>query len=98
MQTRAEMGSTTQVTAPPELVNKMVAKGVRFAQTESISSEILPLLNPVLYAVTGIGLASACVSVSESACVSVVFSVNRHVQRRAQITKRGIWNHVCVHA
>ena len=72
MHTRAEMGSTTQVTAPPELVNKMVAKGVRFAQTESISSEILPLLNPVLYAVTGIGLASACQSLlSESACVSV---------------------------
>jgi len=62
MHTRAEMGSTTQVTAPPELVNKMVAKGVRFAQTESISSDILPLLNPVLYAVTGIGLASACQS------------------------------------
>lgn len=48
--------STTQITAPPELVGKMVAKGVRFAQTERISSEIIPLLNPVLYAVTGIGL------------------------------------------
>ena len=57
------MGEST--CPPPELANKMVAKGVRFAQTESISSEILPLLNPVLHAVTGIGLAAACQSLPE---------------------------------
>jgi hypothetical protein len=87
---RADMGSTTQITAPPELVGKMVAKGVRFAQTERISSEIIPLLNPVLYAVTGIGLSVSprpcmCVCV----CVCVCVCTRRHVQRRAPIARFG---------
>jgi len=58
--------NTGESTCPaPESVNQMLAKGVRFAQTESVSSEILPLLNPVLQAVTGLGLASARQSLPE---------------------------------
>ena len=78
---RADMGSTTQITAPPELVGKMVAKGVRFAQTERISSEIIPLLNPVLYAVTGIGLS---VSPRPCMCVCVCVCVCVHAQACAK--------------
>ena len=62
----------------------MVAKGVRFAQTERISSDIIPLLNPVLYAVTGIGL-----SVSPCPFVRVCVCTRRHVQRRAPLARRG---------
>lgn len=90
--TRAEMGSTAQVTAPPELVNKMVAKGVRFAQTESISPEILPLLNPVLYAVTGLGLSTACQSLP--VCVRGKCA---HARTKARSNHQEVRLEVCTH-
>ena len=69
-----ESYSTQQLTAPPELVNKMVAKGVKFSQVERSTSDLLPLLNPLLYAATGIG----------------VFLLNKHEQAASNVGKASV--------
>lgn len=47
---------TAQVAAPPELVNKMMSKDVRFMAADRKEGGLMALSDPILYGIVGIGL------------------------------------------